>query len=433
MVLLFYLSLVVEVLINLCLDKLHMDRHQVATEDCYGLLGVSRFATPEEIRDAYRKLALRYHPDKNKAENATSEFQEIVRAWETLRDAVKRAEYDRCYISTRVRTTTAEASEATEKARKRREEVDRDIKKQWDRTSTSRKAKSISPEGIARREKLRLWKATAKKEYASRLQQWNAFRERQAVAIRHYETLVRRYEQQLEDHLLNNEQYMLAAFTQAIKLSESKGQKLENHTNILSSLMEAKRVYSLNLRLASQASRGRLDSLLEELRNAGRSYEDEDLRIRQSRIQEALAILGPRESNTPLFSVIDRRQQAINYWLSLSRIQSSAIISCTSMQKSDEGLWHAGGNWERIAGEHGCERCGQKAFHVILDCGPAKCPGCGLVVCNDCHRDLELLREYEAWLLSENDLGHSLFSLDFEDGASPIESWDAAGVGRCWA
>jgi molecular chaperone DnaJ len=63
--------------------------------DYYALLGVSRGASEAEIKKAYRKLAMEYHPDRNKAVEAEAKFKEITEAYEVLRDAEKRAVYDR--------------------------------------------------------------------------------------------------------------------------------------------------------------------------------------------------------------------------------------------------------------------------------------------------------------------------------------------------
>jgi molecular chaperone DnaJ len=64
-------------------------------QDYYELLGVSKSASPEDIKSAYRKLALKYHPDRNKEEGASEKFASINNAYAALSDPEKRAHYDR--------------------------------------------------------------------------------------------------------------------------------------------------------------------------------------------------------------------------------------------------------------------------------------------------------------------------------------------------
>lgn len=66
----------------------------MADKDFYQLLGVSKTSSPDEIKKAYRKLALQYHPDRNKSKEAEDKFKEINQAYEVLSDAQKRQQYD---------------------------------------------------------------------------------------------------------------------------------------------------------------------------------------------------------------------------------------------------------------------------------------------------------------------------------------------------
>ena len=68
----------------------------MAKRDYYEVLGVERGAGDSEIKSAYRKLALKHHPDRNQGDAAAEElFKEASEAYEILSDADKRAQYDR--------------------------------------------------------------------------------------------------------------------------------------------------------------------------------------------------------------------------------------------------------------------------------------------------------------------------------------------------
>src|SRR5574344_2536881 len=64
-------------------------------EDLYETLGVSKTATQEEIKKAYRNLAFKYHPDRNPGDKAAEEkFKQINSAYSVLGDETKRRQYD---------------------------------------------------------------------------------------------------------------------------------------------------------------------------------------------------------------------------------------------------------------------------------------------------------------------------------------------------
>ncbi|HLD26439.1 MAG TPA: DnaJ C-terminal domain-containing protein [Patescibacteria group bacterium] len=63
-------------------------------QDYYSILGVSRNAGADELKSAYRKLALKWHPDRNKTPEATEKFKTINQAYEVLSDTKKKSMYD---------------------------------------------------------------------------------------------------------------------------------------------------------------------------------------------------------------------------------------------------------------------------------------------------------------------------------------------------
>src|SRR5436853_1173984 len=68
----------------------------MSKRDYYEILGVGKNAGGDEIKKAYRKVAMQYHPDRNPGDKSAEEkFKEAAEAYEILSDADKRAQYDR--------------------------------------------------------------------------------------------------------------------------------------------------------------------------------------------------------------------------------------------------------------------------------------------------------------------------------------------------
>lgn len=78
-------------------------------EDFYSILEVKPNATDDEIKKSYRKLALKYHPDKNPGDNVAEEtFKKVAAAYDILGDPIKRKEYDAKFIRSSSRGTSFE-------------------------------------------------------------------------------------------------------------------------------------------------------------------------------------------------------------------------------------------------------------------------------------------------------------------------------------
>ena len=66
----------------------------MSKRDYYDVLGLTKSASKDEIRKAYRKLSKMYHPDLNKEADAEDKFKEVTEAYEVLSDETKKANYD---------------------------------------------------------------------------------------------------------------------------------------------------------------------------------------------------------------------------------------------------------------------------------------------------------------------------------------------------
>src|SRR5437762_8648786 len=77
-------------------DRSQCEANCMSKRDYYEILGVGKSASADEIKKAYRKVAMQHHPDRNPGDKAAEEkFKEAAEAYEILSDADKKAQYDR--------------------------------------------------------------------------------------------------------------------------------------------------------------------------------------------------------------------------------------------------------------------------------------------------------------------------------------------------
>ncbi|XP_057709703.1 dnaJ homolog subfamily B member 9-like [Corythoichthys intestinalis] len=84
----------VQCVLLLALHILLISEFILAKRDYYDILGVPKDASERQIKKAFHKLALKYHPDRNRGPDAEAKFREIAEAYETLSDEKRRREYD---------------------------------------------------------------------------------------------------------------------------------------------------------------------------------------------------------------------------------------------------------------------------------------------------------------------------------------------------
>ena len=90
------------------LDTRYQENKMV--KDYYQVLNIQKTASDDDVRRAYRSLALQFHPDKNNSPGAEEKFKEISEAYEVLSDSAKRQDYDRATASEAQRTSNSNST-----------------------------------------------------------------------------------------------------------------------------------------------------------------------------------------------------------------------------------------------------------------------------------------------------------------------------------
>jgi curved DNA-binding protein CbpA len=335
------------------------------TMDYYSLLGVHPSASKTTIHEAYKKLALELHPDRNKNQFATAAFQRLSAAWEILREDGRRREYDAWLfeLGGGRGDDSLRAEEKKNESRRRNWRSDGwEVVLEDASTGTGRDEGKMFDEAEYAL-KVRDWKSMAREDYISRLESWKAEQKAQLGRIVASLRALQKRRLKLETGW-----------------REDEGSGVGRSSDM---------IQDMGRRFAEQVF---------ELESIRKRYEEHEARIRQQRIKEALSLLRRCPSAFNTLSVKGPKLQA---WRSLSRVKPSISLRYAfKAARGDESPWHELGEWERLAGEYVCERCSVECFQVLDIFGMARCPGCEALVCDRCWRDLKALRGYEVWLMA---------------------------------
>ncbi len=149
------------------------------SKDYYKTLQVDPHAESEVIEAAFKRLAHKYHPDKSRASDATARMQELIAAYEVLRDPIKRRQYDQGRVS---RSSGLEGD--FEEERRRREEAERSDRRAQ---GEAREARRRAAEAQRMREEAEAarWRAQAEAEAARRYAEGENRKRREAETAGH--------------------------------------------------------------------------------------------------------------------------------------------------------------------------------------------------------------------------------------------------------
>jgi len=115
--------------------------------DHYSVLGVAKTATPKEIKKAYKKLAIKYHPDRNPDKGAIEQFKKASEAYEVLGDPVKRSQYDlQGYVGRRPRQAPPKPPPPPKP--KKKPKTKEEFQKEWAEKNEGKKYYNHDPENV---------------------------------------------------------------------------------------------------------------------------------------------------------------------------------------------------------------------------------------------------------------------------------------------
>jgi curved DNA-binding protein CbpA len=429
--------------------------------DFYAVLSIPYTATSKDVKTAYKALALRWHPDKNPHTNTTTKFQQLQRAVDTLSDPTSRARHDADLYMRGLFTDTfprmpspkPEAEKESTEKQKWQDACDK-----WAKTHAAEERRKAEEQRAAMEERIRA-RAEEKKRRSFRPQpppgaEWAnadvyieiAVKEARAKKMREWDgdwmkmlafkkTVVAEYTHHLQAHLR----------MRAACISDIKRDQLQIYLNRRGKNPAS--YTAAELSMVKQQDTKMLENFT-SFQKMSRTFEMEQANLCRAWAHKYLMMIPAHEPVLLEAQVNDVFHSARKFWQSLLYISASVFVDedenngiqtpdldasklwykgppgtratnepriPTEFEgihklwdyKTAEGAWHKSSDplirnaWVPEPGEHICGRCSRLTIHSSGKESPGICTGCEMVACGRCISVLVVLREFEAWIETE--------------------------------
>ncbi|PQE13476.1 hypothetical protein CJF32_00005384 [Rutstroemia sp. NJR-2017a WRK4] len=353
------------------------------TEDYYMILEVAQTATIEQVVRSYRRLALNLHPDRNAKSNVTQAFQQLGRAYETLKDESKRRAYDLIYPSIKQngssRPTTEEPrppptstpkseplSEAAQIAalqKSKQERTAEAAEEAWKNGWTSwllspiQKKPVDSDEEKARKDRMRQ-ERKLEKDMKERRLDWKE------TDLSKEESLLRNAQAEVDTADLADDR-KIQVIQDRIRARETKEREMRERVE------REKRERERKKQREQQEQREKVER---EKRERERKKQREQQEQREKREREAREVM--------LKKLAEERAAEQKREVERARMRQKIIDDNAEIARQRRANCRHAGWWPKVEGRTSCPECSESWSYLL------QCPGCEMQACPKCQYDI---------------------------------------------